>query len=99
MRMTGRKFGTLVHDDTGRVVEVSGKVRLGEQVLWLGRKHGSCTHDAKFEINQAYQVYFIYPSNGDVELQGPEPHITIRATGDEYRRLKGIVESKQERPD
>jgi hypothetical protein len=81
-----RKFGTRIYDEAGNVMALHGKVKLGDQVTWLGRKHGSGSHDDRFQIGSSYSVCFIYPSNGDVELQGPDPRITTRAGEDEYRQ-------------
>ncbi|RCW64073.1 hypothetical protein DET61_116114 [Marinobacter nauticus] len=82
------KFGSLICDESGNVIALYGKVRLGDRVTWLRRKHGSGSHDDQFQIGQAYQVCFIYPSNGDVELQGPKPGITTRAGDEEYRKVQ-----------
>lgn len=87
-----RKFGTMSFDAAGNVTEVYGKVKLGDQVIWLGRKHGSGSYDHLLEIGKPYQVHFIYPSNGDVELQGPKPNITVRAGEEEYGPVsKGLA--------
>jgi hypothetical protein len=83
-----RKFGTRIYDESGNVIALHGKVRLGDRVTWLGRKQGSGSHDDQFQIGEAYQVCFIYPSNGDVELQGPKPWITTRAGDEEYRKVQ-----------
>jgi len=83
-----RKYGIRIYDESGNVTALHGKVKLGDQVTWLGRKHGSGSHDEQFRIGQAYQVCFIYPSNGNVELQGPKPEITTRAGEEEYCQLQ-----------
>jgi hypothetical protein len=83
-----RKFGTRIYDESGNVTALHGKVKLGDQVTWLGRKHGSGSHDARFQLGKIYEVCFIYPSNGDIELQGPKPEITTRAGEEEYRQLQ-----------
>jgi hypothetical protein len=80
-----RKYGTRIIDETGRVVALHGKVKLGERVVWIGRKDGSGANDHLFEAGREYEVCFIYESNGDVELQGDEPEITTRAGATEYR--------------
>lgn len=79
-----KKFGTRIYSEAGNVIALSGKLKLGDEVVWLGRKYGSCSNDGEFEIGKAYRVCFIYPSNGDVELQGHEPQITTRAGAEEY---------------
>lgn len=62
------------------------KIKLRQRVTWLGRKVGSCVNDRHFTVGMPYEVCFIYPSNGDVELQGNSPELTIRATESEYGR-------------
>ena len=83
-----RNFCTRIYDESENVIALHGKVKLGDQVTWLGRKHGSGSFDEQFHVGQIYQVYFIYPSNGDVELQGPTPEITTRAGEEEYRQVQ-----------
>lgn len=85
-----KKYGSRVYDAAGNVTALHGKLEVGDRVVWLGRKHGSGSHDAKFEVGQSYPVCFIYPNNGDIELQGSEPQITIRAGEEEYRAQTGI---------
>lgn len=82
-----RKYGSPSFDQAGNVVKLHGKLALFDKVVWLGRKQGSGSNDDHFQVGQAYQVCFIYPSNGDVELQGDEPNITTRAGEEEYRLL------------
>lgn len=91
-----KKYGTHIYDEAGNVTALHGKLEVGDRVVWLGRKHGSGSHDAKFEVGKSYPVYFIYPSNGDVELQGSEPQITTRAGEEEYRtQSKAMVKGKR----
>lgn len=81
----GRKFGSPVFDAEGRIVELHGKVKLGDAVTWLGRKAGSGQYDSEFVVGQKYLVCYIYESNFDVELQGAADHITTRAGSTEYQ--------------
>ena len=65
-------------------IVATDKVKLGDQVTWLGRKHGSGSNDARFIVGQRYPVAHIYLSNLDVELQGEQPEITTRAGQSEF---------------
>lgn len=80
-----RKFGSPSFDSEGNIVALHRKLKLGDQVTWLGRKQGSGSNDDHFQIGHAYPVCFIYPSNFDVELQSGDPGITTRAGESEYR--------------
>jgi len=80
-----RKYGTQITDESGRVVALHGIVKLGDRVVWLGRKEGKDTYDHLFEVGQAYEVCMIYESNGDLLLQGADPAVTIRAGRSEYQ--------------
>lgn len=82
-----RKFGSPSFDEAGNIVALHGKLKLGEKVVWLGRKQGSGSNDEHFQVGHAYPVCFIYPSNTDVELQGDDPGVTTRAGDTEYSLL------------
>jgi len=62
--------------------------RVAKDAVVFFNRCGSGSHDAQFQVGQTYEVYFIYPSNGDVELQGLKPEITTRAGEEEYRQLQ-----------
>lgn len=64
--------------------EKTANTIIGTLVVWTGRKQGSCSHDSKFTVGEKYPVCYVYESNGDFELQGNEPEITIRAGSSEY---------------
>jgi len=89
------RCGTLRKNSSGRVVEVIGKVKLGDMVTWQGRTDGFCSDEDSFEIGQIYPVVFIHPSNADVEL-GAEvegERVTIRARDTEYSLFDNTVEA------
>jgi hypothetical protein len=83
--VTGRKYGTAIWDTAGNVIELHGKVKIGDKVTWLGRKAGSGKYDSEFVVGQQYPVCYIHESNFDVELQGQAGHITTRASSTEYQ--------------
>ena len=80
-----RKLGSPSFDSEGNIVALHRKLKHGDQVTWLGRKHGFGPNDEHFQVGHVYTVCFIYPSNNDVELQGGDPGITARAGENEYR--------------
>ena len=65
--------------------EPGATVPVGEKVVWLGRKHGSCSADHRFIEGEVYKNSGCYP-NGDIEIElsDQEVGVTIRATSDEY---------------
>lgn len=81
-----RKYGSITVDESGTIVELFGKVKLGDFVTWRGRKIGRSTDDSQFVSNQQYKVCFIYTSNRDIEIEQyiDGKHITIRASESEY---------------
>jgi hypothetical protein len=84
MTQAPSKYGARIVDATGRVVALYNKVKLGDRVIWLGRKQGKGANDHRFEPGKDYEVCYIYESNGDLELQGDEAAITTRAGPSEY---------------
>lgn len=88
---SARQYESPALDASGRIVGLQGKVKLGGQVTWLGRKQGSCSNDDKFVVGQPYSVCHIYDSNHDVEIELPDcpPHVTIRAGQSEYEIAHG----------
>ncbi|BDP33556.1 TPA: hypothetical protein KDZ08_004814 [Vibrio parahaemolyticus] len=70
---------------------------VGENVIWYGRKHGSCTHDHLFIEDAVYMNTGCHP-NGDIELQlsDDKPEISIRATQDEYGLLSEYEEQREQ---
>ena len=89
-----RKYGIPILDARGAIVALSGKVRLGDEVTWLGRKRGNCREDDQFTPGQGYRVCAIYPSNFDLEIERADcpPHVTIRAGEGEYALLQSSKE-------
>lgn len=84
------KYGAPIYDESGFPVELNGKLKVRDKVLWLGRKVGSCSDDSKFMVNEPYPVTMIHPSNFDVELEQyiDGEHITIRAGESEYQVIE-----------
>lgn len=86
MHREQRKYGSVIYDAKANVAELFGKIKVGDSVSWLGRKVGSCSNDGRFVPGQHYQVWMIYPSNLDLEIEQyiDGEHVTIRAGKDEY---------------
>jgi hypothetical protein len=70
--------------------QVISSTKIGDSVIWLGRKLGSCSNDAKFVIGEKYSVAHIYPSNLDVEIEQyiEGDHVTTRAGLTEFSVIK-----------
>ncbi|WP_196161798.1 hypothetical protein [Reinekea sp. G2M2-21] len=81
-----RKYGSKVLNATGQVVGLHEMLKIGDSVIWNGRKYGSCEHDSEFQPGNTYPVCYIYDSNCDIELSvdAGSAQITIRAHDDEY---------------
>ena len=85
-----QKFGSKILNSEGKIVELAGKVKLGDQVIWNGRNNESCPDDKRFKIGEQYPVCFIHQTNSGVELsidRGTE-QVTIRAHDDEYSTVQ-----------
>ena len=87
MEASNRKYGSATFDVNGNVIGLHGKVAIGDKVVWLGRKVGSCSNDNQFIAGEPYTVAAIYPSNFDLVLQGEKDEHTTRAGESEYKLI------------
>lgn len=89
-----RKFGSPIYGGRGRIESLHGIAAIGDKVVWLGRKHGSCPDDHLFVVGRQYRVSGFLDSNHDAELElsDDKVSVTIRARADEYQPVKNKKE-------
>lgn len=75
------KLGDAVH-------QTNPPLKVGDEVIWGGRKYGSCSDDDLFFVGEKYSVAgFHHDNNDDVEIEQyiDGRHLTIRATPTETK--------------